>query len=141
MKKLLRHLTNAPVAVALAFLLVGAPSAPMAKMLPSSGDAMASCAVHLIGSGEYLWDSDCDGIPDEFDPCPDNSDWSCGAPSQTSPDVSQCPRPGDATDWGFGSFMAAIFAFVPQFRAARVGFGVISALLGGASFSVAVRCA
>ena len=42
MKKLLRHLTNAPIAVALAFLLVGAPSAPMADLAPSSGDAHAA---------------------------------------------------------------------------------------------------
>ena len=41
-EKLLKHLTNAPVAVALAFLLVGAPAAPVAKMLPSSGDVYAS---------------------------------------------------------------------------------------------------
>ena len=83
MKKLLRHLMNAPVAVALAFLLVGAPSAPMAKMLPSSGEAMAAappddnpdptpdCAIN----GEP--DADCDGLPDAVDPCPMNSDLSC----------------------------------------------------------------
>ena len=36
-EKLLKHLTNAPVAVALAFLLVGAPAAPVVHGLPSSG--------------------------------------------------------------------------------------------------------
>ena len=41
MKKLLRHLTNAPVAVALAFLLVGAPAAPVTQGVPSSGVAYA----------------------------------------------------------------------------------------------------
>ena len=41
MKKLLRHLTNTPAVVALAFLLVGAPSAPIADWLPSSGEAVA----------------------------------------------------------------------------------------------------
>lgn len=39
--KLLKHLTNAPVAVALAFLLVGAPAAPVASMLPGIGTAAA----------------------------------------------------------------------------------------------------
>ena len=37
MNKLLKHLTNAPVAIALAFLLVGAPAAPVVHGLPSSG--------------------------------------------------------------------------------------------------------
>lgn len=41
MRKLLMHLTNAPVAVALAFLLVGAPAAPVTYGVPSSGLAYA----------------------------------------------------------------------------------------------------
>ena len=41
LKKVLRHLTNAPVAVALAFLLVGAPAAPVTQGVPSSGVAYA----------------------------------------------------------------------------------------------------
>lgn len=91
MKKLLKLLMNAPVAIALAFLLVGAPSAPMAKMLPSSGDAMAACdmvqfwiemmAMTGNSGGGYDYgpsDRDCDGIPDDDDPCPDNPDVTCG---------------------------------------------------------------
>ena len=50
MKKLLKLLMNAPVAIALAFLLVGAPAAPVAQMLPSSGEAAA------FGGCEYtIW--------------------------------------------------------------------------------------
>ena len=45
MMKLLKHLTNAPVAVALAFLLVGAPAAPVANVVPSSGDVHAATMV------------------------------------------------------------------------------------------------
>lgn len=41
MEKLLKHLTNAPVAIALAFLLVGSPAAPVAKMLTGLGTAEA----------------------------------------------------------------------------------------------------
>ena len=41
MKKLLRHLTNAPVAVALAFLLVGAPSAPVVNVVPDTSVGVA----------------------------------------------------------------------------------------------------
>lgn len=41
LKKVLRHLTNAPIAVALAFLLVGAPAAPVTQGVPSSGVAYA----------------------------------------------------------------------------------------------------
>ena len=55
MKELLRHLTNAPVAVALAFLLVGAPAAPVAKMMPSCGSAMA------LGCAFTHWGCDADG--------------------------------------------------------------------------------
>ena len=86
MKKLLRHLTNTPVAVALAFLLVGAPSAPMAKMLPSSGEAQA-CRVYVPSgtsqdydmSGQENWhgDADCDGLADQWDPCPTDWDNNC----------------------------------------------------------------
>jgi len=43
--KLLKHLTNAPIAVALAFLLVGAPAAPVANDVPSSGDVHAAAIV------------------------------------------------------------------------------------------------
>ena len=38
---LLKHLMNAPVAIALAFLLVGIPAAPVAELLPTSGDVAA----------------------------------------------------------------------------------------------------
>ena len=82
MKKLLKLLMNAPVAIALAFLLVGAPGAPMAKMLPSSGEAVANvpvppgsnnnspgCSAPFSGEGSGS-DVDCDGIPDFADPCP-----------------------------------------------------------------------
>ncbi len=63
MKKLLRHLTNAPVAIALAFLLVGAPTAPMAKMLPGVDIAEAAwmgggCRYTIHGC-----DYDGDGVP------------------------------------------------------------------------------
>lgn len=96
MKKLLMHLTNAPIAVALAFLLVGAPSAPMAKMMPSSGDAFASCEMShgeyiraieniraMSGGGIYgdygpaFVDTDCDGIPDHVDECPNDASNTC----------------------------------------------------------------
>ena len=70
MKKLLKHLTNVPVAIALAFLLVGAPGAPMAKMLPSFGDAMAMDYGPCMMTGTSFPDSDCDGWPDYSDPCP-----------------------------------------------------------------------
>ena len=79
MKKLLRHLTNAPVAVALAFLLVGAPSAPVGKMMPSSGEAMANPATNPDHYDDYIdpgcWvngvaDEDCDGLAGFNDPCP-----------------------------------------------------------------------
>lgn len=36
--KMLRHLTSAPIAFALALFLVGAPGAPVAELLPTSGD-------------------------------------------------------------------------------------------------------
>lgn len=36
MGKILKHFTNAPVAAALATLLIGAPSTPVPKFLPSS---------------------------------------------------------------------------------------------------------
>ena len=49
MKKLLRHLTNTPVAVVLAFLLVGAPGAPMADWMPSS--AQSACASEDCSTG------------------------------------------------------------------------------------------
>ena len=111
MMKLLKHLTNAPVAVALAFLLVGAPAAPVAKMLPSSGVARAhNCTMshgeyireiinqqimQMSGggvSGDYgpqngngqplhiepFVDTDCDGIPDDADKCPNDATNSCG---------------------------------------------------------------
>ena len=42
MKKPLKHLTNMPVAIALAFLLVGSPAAPVAKMLSDLGAAEAA---------------------------------------------------------------------------------------------------
>ena len=61
MKKLLKLLTNAPVAIALAFLLVGAPSAPMAKMmLPSSGEAMAGAPDPDRPLHERMMDPVCD---------------------------------------------------------------------------------
>lgn len=96
LKKVLRHLTNTPVAVALAFLLVGAPSAPVGEMMPSSGDASAHCYIPLYGvggwmpmttgstsaggGGHYLSapDADCDGIPDEADRCPHDAANDCG---------------------------------------------------------------
>ena len=58
--KLLRHLTNTPVAIALAFLLVGAPGAPMAKFMPSSSEA------HAIGPS--------DDRRDPWEPAPDCND-------------------------------------------------------------------
>ena len=71
MKKLLKLLTNAPVAVALAFLLVGAPAAPMTQMLPSSGDAMAYDYGPCGGyNSPGMPDADCDGVPDYADLCP-----------------------------------------------------------------------
>ena len=82
-EKLLKHLTNAPVAVALAFLLVGAPAAPVAKMLPSSGVAMATGqdnGPQDYGPGcwfEHMHDTDCDGLADAWDPCPYNPDLGC----------------------------------------------------------------
>ena len=42
MNKILKHLTNVPVAIALAFLLVGAPAVPGVHGLPSSGVAHAA---------------------------------------------------------------------------------------------------
>lgn len=65
--KLLRHLTNTPVAIALAFLLVGAPGAPIAKFIPSSSEA------HAIGSGDdgrAPWEPppDCND-PSNFNEC------------------------------------------------------------------------
>ena len=87
-EKLLKHLTNAPVAVALGFLLVGAPAAPVAKMLPSSGEAMAvapptnppgpGCSAPDTHGGGFGSDADCDGMPDYVDPCPFDSNPACG---------------------------------------------------------------
>ena len=102
MKKLLRHLTNVPVAVALAFLLVGAPSAPMVDWMPSSGDAMATgpgatgnapntggssgCQTTIVVPIGDHWvvdhvggDMDCDGIMDAADPCPSDPQNKCEA--------------------------------------------------------------
>ena len=57
MKKLLKLLTNAPVAIALAFLLVGAPSAPMVKMVPDASvgvaHAAAECGTNNPTCGPY----------------------------------------------------------------------------------------
>ena len=85
LNKLLKHLTN--VAVALAFLLVDAPAAPVAKMLPSSGVAMAVapptdipgpvCSAPYSGYGSSS-DIDCDGMPDYVDPCPFDPNPACG---------------------------------------------------------------
>lgn len=56
--KLLRHLTNVPVAIALAFLIVGAPAAPVAEgLLPTSGNVYAS---PTRPSDEWRRDN-CDG--------------------------------------------------------------------------------
>ena len=70
LQELLSHLTNVPVAIALGFLLVGAPSAPMAKMMPSSGQAMAIVGCGIDWHPPIAPDSDCDGVPDAVDPCP-----------------------------------------------------------------------
>ena len=53
MANMLKHFTNTPVAVALAFLLIGAPTAPVTKMLPSFGTALAfgGCGDTFHGCG------------------------------------------------------------------------------------------
>ena len=86
--KLLRHLTNTPVAIALAFLLVGTPAGPMAKTLPSSGDAMATCytggpvnyGYSMVPDRPVEVDSDCDGYPDARDNCPNEAGPYLGCP-------------------------------------------------------------
>ena len=65
MGKILKHFTNAPVAAALAILLIGAPSAPVPKFLPSSGPALAfgGCGDTIHGCGSRLDGTPC-GTPD-----------------------------------------------------------------------------
>ena len=107
MKKLLRHLTNAPVAVALAFLLVGAPSAPMANMMPSSGEALAyGCGgeMGIDGVGPPTPpDLDCDGLPDHDDPCPSDPMNTCNDRDGDGLDNNADPCPDDPSnmchDW------------------------------------------
>ena len=98
MKKLLRHLTKAPVAVALAFLLVGAPSAPVANMMPSSGEALAyGCGGEMGGvAPPGPPDLDCDGLPDHDDPCPSDPMNTCDeAEVRQGPFVETgCPEVG-----------------------------------------------
>ena len=132
-EKLLKHLTNAPVAVALAFLLVGAPAAPVAKMLPSSGDAVAEpevCyATYLFppgGLAPYVSpmnsfrgvDSDCDGVPDEVDICPGDYFNQCQA---------RCTRADRIVD--YSSLLAGGGGVLALLRAVT-GVGTIALLVG-----------
>ena len=98
MKKLLKHLTNVPVAVALAFLLVGAPAAPMAKMLPSSGYAMAHAPCGSGNGPGGVPDADCDGLPDYVDPCPYDPSNSCGVGCMVA-GLNDDDCDGLANDW------------------------------------------
>ncbi len=68
--KLIKCLTNAPTAIALAFLVTGAP----AVLLPSSGEAMA--AAQTCGPMQVN-DYDCDGIPNGLDRCPNDPANTC----------------------------------------------------------------
>lgn len=137
MLKLLKHLTNAPVAVALAFLLVGAPAAPVAKMLPSSGEALAYCVFLVVHQEDdarsiSVDDTDCDGVADGLDPCPDNPDLSCSyAPSQTSPDVSMSTSTSGGTFGCLAGITATVFS---------VNWGIIgvAALVAGVTGPVAL---
>ena len=56
MNKLLKHLTNAPVAIALAFLLVGAPAAPVAQMSPDTSVGVAHASVECGHRPCRPWD-------------------------------------------------------------------------------------
>lgn len=109
MAKLLRHLTNAPVAIALAFLLVGA--APVAKMLPSSGDAMATGCGGQMGAGGMgpptPPDLDCDGLPDDQDPCPTDPSNRCNDADGDGLDDNADPCPRDPTNSCAGGMMPA----------------------------------
>lgn len=120
--KLFEHLMNAPVGIALAFLLVGAPAAPVAELLPSSGDAMATCYVGgsymdypvpgvpsggVGGSHPPALDTDCDGYADERDDCPNEAGPWNGCPysrTQRCKDTAQF-----WSEVGFGSGFAAVW--------------------------------
>ena len=56
LNKLLKHLTNAPVAIALAFLLVGAPAAPVAQMSPDTSVGVAHASVECGQRACLPWD-------------------------------------------------------------------------------------
>ena len=141
-EKLLKHLTNAPVAVALAFLLVGAPAAPVAKMLPEMGEAQASGAF-CRSPYDGRPDSDCDGLPDTHDPCPTDPDLYCGIdapPPQTSPDVGMSASDHVlclmATAWQASGLVYGIAGFlIPEPFVSKV-LSISSFALGGVGFIV-----
>ena len=121
--KLFEHLMNAPVGIALAFLLVGAPAAPVAKLLPGSGDAMATCYIGgsyvdypvpgapsggVGGSHPPALDTDCDGYADERDDCPNEAGPWNGCPYSRT---EQCRK--TAEEWmELGAGSGAIGALI-----------------------------
>ena len=138
MKKLLRHFTNTPVAVALAFLLVGAPSAPMADWMPSSGEALAYVPVDPNDANPMPDpDRDGDGIPDDRDICPDR-------PGDGNPDnnpsgcpfgKSACERHSAGLRW-LGKWLfaagAVVSPFFPIHGRVVAGIGVVFSAAGWA---------
>ena len=77
MKHLLKYL-----AVPLAFVLFGAPSAPVADIImPSVGEAVGETAINCgpLPEDECRRDTDSDGTPDHMDVCPRDPNNNCPA--------------------------------------------------------------
>ena len=93
----LKLLFNVPLAFALAFLIVGAPSAPLAKIVPGSGDTLAfGCGGNYGGdpmAPPEPPDLDCDGIPDRDDPCPSDPSNQCWSRAQVNSCINMVGGP------------------------------------------------
>jgi hypothetical protein len=60
------------------FALFGAPSAPMVGLIPTvGGDALACGDTYMNAGGNPSNDMDCDGTPDNVDPCPNDPSNMC----------------------------------------------------------------
>ena len=121
------------------FGLFGAPSSPMAGPVPTVGGcALAYCMIGGAGPGDPSAkpDSDCDGIADSADRCPNDSTNECS-------DLLSCDRAEGlvtvlstvATIWGAHS---VAFTLVPGGQAPGVALGIAAVLLGVSAFAIGV---